>query len=75
MKHKQIVESLTELIGRVGEIEKAVERLGLEATGPVAVGLERTREGTSLLRGLLWSARMAVEAERKRALGQQGSLP
>ena len=75
MEHKQVVESLAILIGRVGDIEQAIIKLSQDVTGPVAVGLERTREGTSLLRGLLWSARMAVEAERERAPGQQRSLP
>jgi len=75
MEHEQVVESLAILISRVGDIEQSIINLSQGVTGPVAVGLERTREGTSLLRGLLWSARMAVEAERERSPGQQGSLP
>jgi hypothetical protein len=75
MEHKQVVESLATLISRVGDIEQAIVQLGQCTTGPVALAVERTREGTSLLRGLLWSAHMAVEAERERLQGNRRSLP
>ncbi len=75
MDYKHAFETLADLRGRVSGIEQEISELGHGVTGPVAAALERTREGTSLLRGLLWSADMAVEMERERSPGQQGSLP
>jgi len=75
MEHKNVIESLATLRGRVNDIEQEILQLKQSATAPVATALERSREGTSLLRGLLWSAHMAVEMERERSPGQQGSLP
>jgi hypothetical protein len=75
MNYKHAFETLADLRGRVSDIEQAISELGQGVTGPVATALERTREGTSLLRGLLWSADMAVEMERERSPGQQGGLP
>ena len=72
MDYKHAFETLADLRSRVSDIEQAISELGHNAPWSVAKALERTREGTSLLRGLLWSADMAVEAERDRA---QGSKP
>jgi hypothetical protein len=73
MEHKNVIESLASLRGRVNDIEQEILQLKRNATPPVATALERTREGTSLLRGLLWSAHMAVDADQ--APGRKGSLP
>lgn len=75
MEHNQVIETLADLRGRVGDIEQTIVKLSQCTTGPVASAVERTREGTSLLRGLLWSAHMAVEAERERLQGNRRSLP
>jgi hypothetical protein len=73
MKHEQVLDALSTLIRRVGDIERKVVELSQDSTGSVAVGLDRIREGTSLLRGLLWSAHMAVDAERERLQGNEGA--
>ena len=75
MEHNQVIETLADLRSRVGDIEQAIVQLSQCTTGSVALAVERTREGTSLLRGLLWSAHMAVEAERERLQGNRRSLP
>jgi hypothetical protein len=75
MEHNHVIESLADLRSRVGDIEREILQMKQNATAPVANALERTREGTSLLRGLLWSAQMAVEAERERLQGNRKSLP
>jgi len=69
MDYKHAFETLADLRSRVSDIEQAISELGQGVPGPVARALERTRDGTSILRGLLWSADMAVEAERDRAQG------
>lgn len=75
MEHNQAIEILADLKSRVNDIEQAIVQLSQCTTRPVASAVERTREGTSLLRGLLWSAHMAVEAERERLQGNRRSLP
>ena len=75
MEHKNVIETLADLRGRVNDIEQAIVQLSQSTTGSVASAVERSREGTSLLRGLLWSAHMAVEAERERLQGNRRSLP
>jgi len=71
MDYKHAFETLADLRSRVSDIEQAISELSQGVPGPVARALERTRDGTSLLRGLLWSADMAVEAERDRAQGRK----
>lgn len=74
MEYKHALETLADLRSRVGQIERDISELGRGVPGPVAKALDRTREGTSLLRGLLWAADMAVEAERDR-LRDNGGQP
>lgn len=75
MEYNRVIDSLADLRIRVGDIEQAILQLGQCTTGPVATAIKRTRDGTSLLRGLLWSAHMAVEAERERLQGNRRGLP
>jgi len=76
METQQILDTLAELRSRARFIDRDIVALRDAVADPVAAKvIDRAREGASLLHGLLWSAHMAVEMERERSPGQQGSLP
>lgn len=61
MTNEQVFHAINELQRQVNRIERDIVELAQATEGPVSKAMERSREGTSLLRGLLWSARVLVE--------------
>ena len=77
MEYEHILEVLADLRSRVGDIEHDICELGkgIPTHDPVGFALYRTREGTSLLRGLLWNADLITAGERHRVQDDKRSLP